>query len=143
VIWDLKTGRAHPRRGREAAPDAVLDIQIAIYGLAARLLAAEWGVPGRVSAGYAYVGHGADQRAWQELDEELEPAARQWLELAAELLEARTFPRTPDPEDCKYCHLRPVCGEGAQKRAARLLAGGDPLLARFRALKHPAADTED
>jgi RecB family exonuclease len=143
VIRDLKTGRAHPRRGREAAPDAVLDIQIAVYGLVARLLAAEWGVPDRVSAGYAYVGHGADERAWQELGEELEPAARQWLALAADLLEARAFPRTPDPNDCKYCHLQPVCGKGAQERAAMLLDGGDPLLARFRALKHPATDAED
>ena len=33
----------------------------------------------------------------------LEPAARQWLALAADLLVERAFPRTPNAEDCTYC----------------------------------------
>jgi len=143
LIRDLKTGRAHPRRGREADPDPVLDIQVAIYALVARGLAAEWGVPDRVRAGYTYVGSGADERAWDDFHQALEPAARQWLGLLAELLEARAFPRTPDPADCRYCHFRPVCGDGAAERALRVLAGGDRLLGRFGALKHPAPDEED
>lgn len=135
IIRDLKTGRAHPRLGRESNPDASLDIQLATYALVARHLATEWGVPTRVSAYYTYVNNGAGERAWGDFEEVLEPAARDWLRLAADLLEARTFPRTPDATDCTYCHLKPVCGDGIQERAAQLLATGGELLARFGALK--------
>jgi RecB family exonuclease len=138
VIRDLKTGRAHPRRGREDDPDPVLDIQVAVYGLVARRRAAEWGVPARVSAGYTYVGNGADERHWDDLDQGLEASASQWLGLAADLLAAGMFPRTPNPGDCTFCHLRPVCGEGFQERAARLLAEDDALLRRFGQLKAPS-----
>src|SRR2546425_6306872 len=54
VVRDLKTGRAHPRSGRERSPDAALDLQIAVYGLVAQALAAEWQIPKDVAAAYVY-----------------------------------------------------------------------------------------
>ncbi|HEV8321001.1 MAG TPA: PD-(D/E)XK nuclease family protein, partial [Myxococcota bacterium] len=33
LVRDLKTGRVHPRVGRAAAPDPVLDVQLGLYGL--------------------------------------------------------------------------------------------------------------
>jgi hypothetical protein len=144
LVRDLKTGRAHPRIGKEAGPQPTLDIQIAVYGLAAQRLAREWGLPSRVGTAYAYVNRGADERAWREdFHRTLEPAAREWLATAADLLAARAFPRTPDADDCRYCHFRPVCGDGIRERAARLLAGGDQVLTRFSALKRVAPQAED
>jgi hypothetical protein len=67
----------------------------------------------------------------------LAPAARQWLAIAAELLAARAFPRTPDTTDCAYCPFRPVCGDRVYERAALVLAAGGGPLAQFLALKRP------
>ncbi len=144
LVRDLKTGRAHPRVGKKAAPDPALDIQIAVYGLVAQHLATEWQIPPRISAAYAYVGRGADERAWRDdFHKVLEPAAREWLAIAAELLAERSFPRTPDVDDCTYCCFRPVCGDGVYARAARLLAAGTGALARFRAIKNVKLEPED
>jgi RecB family exonuclease len=136
LIRDLKTGRPHPRLGDEAAPSPTLDLQIAVYGLVTAQLAGPWGLPPRVAAAYTYLGRGVGERSWRDdFHEALEPAAREWLALAAELLAARAFPRTPDPGDCTWCPFRPVCGDAVYERARSLIAGGDPLLARFGALK--------
>jgi hypothetical protein len=82
------------------------------------------------------VNRGAQERAWRDdFDAALEPAARAWLALACDLLAARSFPRTPDADDCTYCAFQPVCGEGVRDRAARLLAEDRGLLGRFGALK--------
>jgi len=141
LVRDFKTGRAHPRLGKEAGPDPVLDIQLAVYGLATQRLAGEWHVPARVGAAYAYINRGADERDWRsDFHQTLEPAARAWLGVAADLLEGRAFPRTPNAEDCRYCRFRPVCGDGIHERAARLLENGDPVLRRFGALKNPAPE---
>jgi RecB family exonuclease len=134
LVRDLKTGRAHPRRGNEA-PDPVRDIQLAIYGLVTALQASAWDVSSRVAAAYTYVGRGTDERAYRtDFHETLEPAARTWLGVALDLLAGRTFPRTPDSEDCSYCRFRPVCGDAAYERAAAVLVGS-PTLAAFRDLK--------
>jgi hypothetical protein len=136
LVRDLKTGRAYPRLGRDAEPEPTRDVQIAVYGLITRRLAREWGVPDRIATAYAYVGRGAEERAWRDdFHERLEPAAREWLAVAADLLAARAFPRTPRPGDCAFCAFRPVCGEEVYERAAEVLAAGDPVLARFRATK--------
>jgi len=134
LVRDLKTGRPHPRIGREAEPDAAIDIQIAAYGMVARALADAWQLPPRVAAAYAYVGRGASERAFRDdFHEVLEPAAVDWLRTAADLLAGRAFPRTPRLEDCRYCPFRPVCGD-AYGRAADVLAREEGL-ARFAALK--------
>lgn len=144
LVRDLKTGRAHPRLGKEAGPSHTLDIQLAVYALVTAHLAGEWRVPPQVGAAYAYINRGADERAWRDdFHETLEPAARQWLAVAADLLEARAFPRTTDANDCRYCQFRPVCGEAIRERAGRVLAGGTQVLARFGALKQPAPQEDD
>lgn len=143
LVRDLKTGRPHPRTGKESEPDPVLDVQIAVYGLVARQLAAAWRIPDRIAAAYAYVGRGADERSWRrDFSQVLEPAARNWLEVSAELLAERSFPRTPNEGDCTYCCFRPVCGDDVYERAAQVLAG-TAALTRFRALKGAPPDVED
>jgi len=143
LVRDLKTGRAHPRLGSAAAPDAVRDIQLAMYGLVTGHLAGTWGLPARVAAAYTYVNRGVDERAFRDdFHQTLEPAAREWLGVAVGLLNARAFPRTTDANDCTYCCFKPVCGDGAQARAAQVLAGADGVLAAFRALKSDE-DAED
>ncbi len=141
LVRDLKTGRVVRRVGADAAPDPVGDLQIAVYGLVAQHLAAEWGMPATV--GVAYVGRHGDVRGFvDDFATVLAPAAREWLALAADLLAARLFPRTPVPADCQYCRFRPVCGEQASERAARVLAAGGGPLARFRSLKAGAGEAE-
>ncbi len=145
LVRDLKTGRAHPRLGKKAHPDPGRDLQIAVYGLVASLLAGEWQIPKRVAAAYAYIGRsGAAERSFREdFHEALEPAAREWLEIAAGLLSERLFPRTPNAEDCTFCCFRPVCGKGAYDRASALLNGTDGVLAKFAALKAGEPDESE
>jgi RecB family exonuclease len=137
VVRDLKTGRAHPRVGKEKTPDPAIDVQIATYGLIAQLLADEWKVPSQVAVAYAYIGRGgAVERSYSDdFHTVLEPAARQWLAIAAGLLADRQFPRTPNASDCTYCSFRPICGEAGYTRAAILLSQSEGALADFGALK--------
>jgi hypothetical protein len=135
LVRDFKTGRPRRRIRDEAEPVPALDVQLAVYGLVARQLAPEWGTPARVGVAYTYVNRGVEERAFRgDFGTALEPAAREWLAVAADLLARRAFPRTPDAGDCTYCCFQPVCGDGARDRAARLLEA-DPALAGFRALK--------
>jgi RecB family exonuclease len=136
LVRDIKTGRAHPRRGNEVEPHPVLDAQIAIYGLVARLLAAKWGTPPRVRVAYTHINRGVAERAFRDdFEKVLAPAARGWLDVAARLLEARAFPRTPSADDCRFCAFRPVCGDGVYERALQLLRSGDDTCAAFLAIK--------
>jgi hypothetical protein len=146
LLRDLKTGRPHPRVGKAAAPDPGVDVQLGLYGLVVKAMAREWGVPARVAAAYAYVSRrGLEERAFRgDFDSVLEPAVRQWLALAGDLLAERAFPRTPNADDCTFCAFRPVCGDGVYERAATLLTGAGGALARFGAQKGVgAADGED
>jgi RecB family exonuclease len=144
LIRDLKTGRGHPRIGRDAAPEPVLDIQIAVYGLVAQHLAGDWVLPRRIAAAYTHVGRGADERSWRDdFHDTLETAARGWLSVAADLLAGRLFPRTPRPGDCTFCRFRPVCGDDVYERAARVLMSGGDVLARFASLKGAEPEADD
>jgi RecB family exonuclease len=137
LIRDLKTGKAHRRVGREREPNVSLDIQIAAYGLATRVCAAEWDVPAQVGVAYAYFGRGlAAERDWRDdFGSILEPASRAWLAIAAMLLAERAFPRTPDAEDCEWCPFQPVCGDGVYARSARLLIDAQGVQGEFGRLK--------
>jgi RecB family exonuclease len=137
LVRDLKTGKAHRRVGKEREADHGLDVQLAIYGLVASALAAEWGVPASVGVAYAYFGRGlAAERDWRaDFDTSLGPAARGWLGTAASLLSERTFPRTSDPDDCEWCPFQPVCGDDVYARAARLLRGATGGLGALAVLK--------
>jgi len=158
LVRDVKTGRAHPRIGKEQGPDPGLDLQIGVYGLAARILADKWKIPERIAAAYAYVGRGGTvERSYREdFHEALEPEARRWLTIANRLLAARIFPRTPREKDCAYCCFRPVCGDGVYDRAATVLSeaykgrialgpDGSRVVADFATLKGAAfaEDKED
>ncbi len=143
LVGDLKTGRAHPRYGKEADPDPVRDVQIALYyGLVAAHMTGEWKIPEQIAAAYAYFGRGAGtERSFRrDFHGVLQPAAGTWLQVAVRLLTERLFPRTPRVEDCAYCPFRPVCGDGAQERASALLARAGGALAEFAALKGVGED---
>ena len=136
IIRDLKTARAHPRTGKETEASPALDVQIAVYGLIAELLAREWQLPQQIEAGYAYVGRPSGERFFgADFQTALKPAASKWLETAADLLSERQFPRTPNKDDCRFCHLQPVCGDEVYSRATLLLNEGSGAVAKFAALK--------
>jgi RecB family exonuclease len=145
LVRDLKTARPRLRVGKEAEPQPGIDLQIAAYGMVTELLAEEWKVPKRIAVAYAYFGRGAGaERPFRDdFDETLEPAARQWLGIAAGLLEERLFPRTPNPKDCDYCSFRPVCGEEVYERARGLLAEAEGVLADFASRKLGPPQEED
>ncbi|HET9599804.1 MAG TPA: PD-(D/E)XK nuclease family protein, partial [Anaeromyxobacteraceae bacterium] len=138
LVRDLKTGRAHPRAGREAGPTAFRDIQLGLYQLAAGKLASAWGTPATVQAAYAYAsGWGeVEERAFRGDAGALEARTRGWIATAAHLLAARAFPPSVDEGDCGYCPFHVLCGDEATRRAREALAGvRDGPLARFAALQ--------
>ncbi|HEY6105624.1 MAG TPA: PD-(D/E)XK nuclease family protein, partial [Anaeromyxobacteraceae bacterium] len=134
LVRDLKTGRAHPRVGDEVDPLPGRDVQLGLYGLVARRLAAEWGLPGRLQAAYAYARTG-EERAFRGDHAALEKAAGEWLALAARLLAARAFPPTPLERDCAICPFQPVCGPAVPGRAAAAAAGAAGPVRDFFRLK--------
>jgi RecB family exonuclease len=145
LVRDMKTGGAYPRTGKEK--DAVLkrDLQIAIYGLVAQSLAVEWKIPKKVGAAYTYVGAGSpSERSFRDdYGTALEPLARLWLRSAAGLLAERLFPRTADPDDCRFCSFRPVCGDGVYDRAKDHLTAGAGVLGEFARIKGLASEEEE
>jgi len=143
IVRDVKSGRAHPRDGKEAEPSPELDVQLGLYVKVARALAAEWGLPGRAAGAYAYAsGRGeVHERAFLR-DEDaalLEERTDGWLALARALLAARRFPATPEEADCGYCPFAPLCGSETPRQAAAALAGlgpeDDAALRAFHAFK--------
>ena len=131
LVRDLKTGRDHPRTGDEADPTPGRDVQLGLYGLVARKIAAKWGIPTeapgclRLSAerrGACVPGR--PRRSWTG-------AARGWLELAARLLSEHSFPPTPLADGCTYCPFGPVCGDATPARAAAALEDADGATAHF------------
>lgn len=137
LVRDLKSGKAHPRRGDESGPTALRDVQLGVYALATRKLAPAWKVPRRLAAAYVYAsGRGeVEERAFRDDVGELEKATAGWLATAGQLLAARAFPPTPDRDDCRFCPFAPVCGDHAVERACAGLADADGPLGRFGALK--------
>lgn len=144
VVRDLKSGKAHPRTGKEADPTPQRDVQLGLYLLAARTLARTWRTPAKVQGAYAYAsGRGeVEERAFRADAAALEDATGTWLAAAAHLLHARAFPPSAVEGDCTYCPFRALCGDGeTQRRVREALADvEDGPLARFRALK---LDEED
>ncbi len=120
MVRDLKTGRAHPRRGEEAEPDPLLDLQIGLYALVAKPMAKKR----RLALGASYVYTGAQpsrERAFREDIDALEAATLDWLRVAEGVLRERAFVRTPIEGDCAFCPFVPVCGTGFHARVAELL----------------------
>jgi RecB family exonuclease len=136
-VRDLKTGRVHDLGEDPMNPGR--DLQIGVYTLALEAF-----YPLRAAAAArvteaAYVhpsaAHAEDRAfAGAELDL-LRRRTREWLGVAQRLLHAGSFPRTPNPDDCRYCPFVPACGDGAQLRSAaklRALPADDPLHAFVR-----------
>jgi RecB family exonuclease len=124
LVRDLKTGKAHPRIGDERDPTPARDVQIGLYGLVTRALAPAWGLPARIEAAYVYARTG-EERAFRGAEyPALERAAQGWLALSARLLAERSFPPTPDREDCTFCDFRPLCGTAVPDRARAAAGAG-------------------
>ncbi len=125
MVRDIKTGRA--KRLREAPTQPAIDMQLALYALVAPRLPEAEGA--RVAhAAYTYpAAQGDRERPYAS------PAAvgdrlangRAWLELAATLLRARSFPHAANTDACTYCPFRPVCGDDAPAVSRRKLATAD------------------
>jgi RecB family exonuclease len=134
LVRDLKTGREHPRAGDEEAPTPARDVQLGLYGLVARKLAAEWGLPRELQAAYVYVESG-EERPFRADFGELLRATESWLLLAARLLAERSFPPAPGGEDCRHCAFRPACGDEVRQRSAAAAGSAAGALAGFLALR--------
>jgi RecB family exonuclease len=145
LVRDLKSGKSHPKQGKEKGPTPFRDVQLGVYALATRRLASAWKVPGKLAAAYVYAsGRGeVEERPFRDDFEDLEEATAEWLATAGQLLAARAFPPTPNEDDCRFCPFAPVCGDHAVARAREGLAleDADGPLARFGALKQ--GDEED
>lgn len=134
-VWDLKSGRAHPRR--EGEFDVGRDLQLALYARVVKDHASAWGLPSRVHAAYVYPGgQGKRERAFagDEVDTLMERLDG-WLSTAAAMLGTKIFPRTTDPDDCAWCAFQMVCGADAARASASLLEGTQGAGALFRVLK--------
>ena len=125
-VRDLKTGRVHDLG--EDPMNAARDLQIGVYILVLETRQHGLGadVPAQVTEA-AYVHPSAAQAedrsfAGAELDL-LRRRTRGWLLVAHRLLSAGAFPRTPNPDDCRYCPFVAACGDGAQQRSATKLRG--------------------
>ena len=145
IVTDFKTGKPHPRTGKEQDPDPVIDLQLAVYALAARSLAREWKTPRKVTGAYLYIGRSTPaERAFDEdFEESLLPAAETWLTVANGLLSDRIFPRTLHRNDCNYCGFKPVCGDDALRRSGELADGATGTLGAFRKLKLGEPDEDE
>jgi hypothetical protein len=133
-VWDLKTGKAHPRKPNVFDPPR--DIQLALYGSVAQRKAGEWGTAPRVVAAYVYPsGQGERERAFATDFDALRDEGKAWMETSAGLLAERTFPRTPLADDCTFCAFKPVCGTNISKRAATVLENAQGPALAFRKLK--------
>lgn len=135
LVRDLKTGKAHPRTGDEAAPDHRRDVQLALYGMVLRQSAAEHGLPSEICAAYVHMDTHEPERAFRDDFADLEALARGWLAAARRLLASAAFPRTPDPDDCRYCRFAPVCGREPHARALRVLVETEEIAGPFRHVK--------
>ena len=136
VVRDLKTGRAHPREGKQLDPDVDLDLQLAVYVAVTERLAAEWSVPVRVSSAYVYVDHLAAerQRSFRTDPQALRAAGGGWFDLAMSLIRDQSYVRTPAPIDCRRCPFSAVCGDESSATIERLRDATGTLRA-FRDLK--------
>ena len=136
LVRDWKTGRAQPRTGAQAEPMPVLDVQLAVYALVAERLAAEWGVPSRVAAAYAYVNRGAEERSWRDdFRQMLAPAALEWLGVAGRPARRADLPADAGRRGLHVLPLPARLRRPARPRAPRPRGGRR----RAAALRRPQA----
>lgn len=142
VVRDVKTGRPKPRWQIDTGPDP--DLQLGLYALVAPRLA-ETRDRQVVHAAYVFPAAAADrERSYAGADlEVLLTATRDWLDLAAALLEAAAFPHATEAQQCRYCSFRPLCGDDADTVSTRKLGHEDGVLARFAALTKTTDDPDE
>jgi hypothetical protein len=142
LVRDFKTGKSHPRVGKEEGPTHTLDLQIGLYGILCLEHADRWDLPHRVEASYVYPdAAGQFERGFSKDFDLLREETLRWLRIGASLLHERDFPRTPRAdEDCRYCPFKPVCGPARGERAKQFLAGASGALAEFQTLKTPEGE---
>ena len=116
AVRDLKTGRV--RDFGEDPINAPRDLQIGLYVLA--LEASGYGGAPVGLAAYVHPSAAREpDRVFKGPDVEvLRRHTREWVGIAHQLLRAGAFPRTPNPDDCKYCPFVPACGDSATQQAA-------------------------
>lgn len=132
LVRDLKSGRAHPRRGEEAGPTLGVDLQLGLHGLVVKQLAGTLHLPKKIGAAYVNVDRAGERdRTFRNDYAALEEAARGWLDTAMQLFTARAFPRTPSSKDCSRCAFHPVCGDSAADASLGTLIEADGALAAF------------
>lgn len=141
IVRDVKTGR--PKPIEDYPVDVALDTQIALYALVADQAVSTPGMP-VAQVAYVYPTAAGDSARIFEgaaLDELL-TQARGWFGIAADLLAARSFPRTTDGERCTYCDFRVVCGDRAPEISQRKLESVPPTdpMAAFLRLQQPDVD---
>lgn len=135
IVRDLKSGKPHPRIGKEAGPVLEVDVQLGLYGLIAQQMAAAKGWARKVAAAYVYPTGGAQERMFSDDFVELESDAIGWFRAARALLDEGVFPRTPNRADCNWCPFSTTCSENDVERSAEWLADADGARAAYRALK--------
>ena len=123
-------------RATEEGPTPGRDVQLGLYGLVARRLAADLDLPKKLQAAYAYAQHG-EERAFRGDYAELEAATKGWLAVAAGLLAEHAFPPTPRRRRLHLVPLPPGLRRG--RPGARRPAGARPgRPAGALALRYPA-----
>ena len=132
LVRDLKSGKDHPRVGKEEDPTPTRDVQLGLYSLVARKMAKEWKLPAKLQAAYVYP-RNADEREFRDDHAELEQATKEWLAVAHGLLAEHSFPPSPSKDDCKYCPFRVVCD--GQDRALAAVEEAEDAVADFFSLK--------
>ena len=132
LVRDLKSGRGHPRVGKEEDPTPTRDVQLGLYSLVARKMAKEWKLPAKLQAAYVYP-RNADEREFRDDHAELVQATKEWLAVAHGLLAEHSFPPSPSKDDCKYCPFRVTCD--GKDRALAAVEEAEDAVADFFSLK--------
>ncbi len=140
-LRDLKTGRV--RDLGEEDINLRRDLQLGLYTLVLEAQAAADGEAARVvEASYVHPSPAQEpERAFRAaLLDGLRRRTTKWLALAAGMLAAGSFVRTPNEDDCRLCPFLPACGNGARERSARKLVRlpQTDLLAAFAGLERSA-----
>jgi RecB family exonuclease len=144
LIRDIKSGRAHPRQGTEAGPTHTLDVQLALYALAADAARddgqVDWPSVGEVAYVYASDIRAHPERCFGGTEfSEFMQEGREWLGAGAALVATRLFPHSPNSDDCTFCPFQTLCDRPSMTSFAEKLSQLDGPQAeaaqRFRKLK--------
>ena len=117
-LRDLKTNRL--RDLAEEGLSLKRDLQIGLYSLVLEsgVLSGVEGDLEEASYLHPALGGGSQRRFTGADLSNLKRRTQKWLSVAHKLLSQGLFPRTPNPDDCRFCPYRPACGDRAQEKEA-------------------------